>query len=314
MKQLTFIELAKKVLEEQKKPMSAMEIWKFAQFKGYDNEVGTTGKTPERTLDVTLNKKIQSSDESDFVKIEKTSPRKFFLRYLDLGKDYSISETAIDSEITTKEIISSKKYEYIERQLHPFLAYFAYYYLRSYTKTIFHEKSEKKSYGEWIHPDMVGCYFPVEEWQKEVFEFSERVGNLAIKLFSFEIKRELNTTNLRESFFQTVSNSSWANEAYLVASNISGDEDFLNELKRLSASFGIGIISLDIKDPDSSEIMYPAENREYLDWNTMNKLASKNSDFSDFLKRVKNDVKEVRKELYDKILTREKLIESINKS
>ena len=162
---------------------------------------------------------------------------------------------------------------------------------------------------------MVGCYFPLDEWKPEVFEFSSLVGSVAIKLFSFEIKRELSFGTLRESFFQTVSNSSWANEAYLVASKISEDEDFLNELRRLSTSFGVGVISLNTDDPDSSEILFPARNREYLDWDMMNKLTTMNSGFKDFLRRIKNDmaVKEIQKALYDEILIKEKLIQMLSK-
>ncbi len=81
---------------------------------------------------------------------------------------------------------------------------------------------------------MVGCYFPLDEWKPEVFELSSSIGNVSIRIFSFEIKQELNFNNLREAFFQTVSNSSWANESYLVAAKIQNDEEFSNELKRLS--------------------------------------------------------------------------------
>jgi hypothetical protein len=186
--------------------------------------------------------------------------------------------------------------------------------MRIYTKTIQHSKSGKGEFGEWIHPDMVGCYFPLDEWKTEVVDFSSAIGYISIKLFSFEIKRELNFSNLRESFFQAVSNSSWANEGYLVASEISNDEDFRNELKRLSTSFGIGVIKINIDDPDSTETLFPAKFKQYLDWDAINKVTI-NSDFKEFLKRIQNDIssKEVRKEKYDKILTREELIKLVKK-
>jgi hypothetical protein len=69
-------------------------------------------------------------------------------------------------------------------------------------------------------------------------------------VFSFELKKSLSFGNLREAFFQAVSNSSWANEGYLVAAEISQDEDFLSELRRLSSSFGIGVVQL--ADSDES--------------------------------------------------------------
>ena len=109
-------------------------------------------------------------------------------------------------------------------------------------------------------------------------------------MYSFEIKKDLGFHNLRESFFQAVSNSSWANEGYLVSANIDQDEELLSELKRLSTAFGIGVIKLDIDDPDASEITFLAKHKGDLDWDTINKLANDNPDFSKFLKRIKIDL------------------------
>ncbi len=49
MKQLTFIELAKKVVAEQQRPMTSDEIWKTAVEMGYDKLLLTKGKTPWAT-------------------------------------------------------------------------------------------------------------------------------------------------------------------------------------------------------------------------------------------------------------------------
>ncbi len=162
---------------------------------------------------------------------------------------------------------------------------------------------------------MVGCVFPIEEWEEEVFDLSSTIGNISIKLLSFELKQSLSLANLRESFFQAVSNSSWANEAYLAAADISQGEDFLNELKRLSTSFGIGIIRLDVEDPNASEIFYPAKAKENLDWDTINKLANMNQDFKGFLKRINIDFKskEIRKEKYDRIPSESDLAKKLKK-
>lgn len=308
MKQLTFVELAKKVIEEEKRPLSAEEIWDIAQTKGYDREVGTKGKTPPATIGARIYIDIRDSKDSPFVKVD-SRPRRFFLRNLLADSD---GIKLLEKE--TAKLPQPKKFTYLEKDLHPLLAYFAHYYLKAYTKTIHHVNSGKKEYGEWTHPDMVGCYFPIDEWKPEVYEFSSLVGSVALKLFSFEIKRELSFTNLRESFFQTVSNSSWANEAYIAASKISEDEDFLNELRRLSTSFGVGVISLNISDPDASEILFPASNREYLDWDMMNKLTTMNAGYKEFLKRIRNDIasKEIRKEQYDEVLSKEKLIATLS--
>jgi len=47
---MTFIELAEKVLSEEKKALTASEIWQIATTKGYDKKLNSEGKTPWATL------------------------------------------------------------------------------------------------------------------------------------------------------------------------------------------------------------------------------------------------------------------------
>ena len=290
---MTFLELAEKVLIEQKIPMTANEIWKTAVEKKYDKLLNSEGKTPSSTLGALIYVNAKDNPKSLFAKTD-TRPKKFYLKKLSSVAE--IIETSLEKEIVTKK----KKFEYLEKDLHKFLTYYAYYHLHCYTKTINHSLSTKKEFGEWVHPDIVGCYFPLEDWKSEVYELSSSIGNISIKLLSFELKRELSFSNLRESFFQTVSNSSWANESYLVAAEISDDEDFRQELSRLSTSFGIGVILLNLEDPHSSEIIFPAKVRDILDWETINKLTM-NNDFKEFISTVKIDItsKKIHKKEYD---------------
>jgi hypothetical protein len=298
---MTFLELAKKIIEEEQKPLSDIEIWELAQTKGYHALVGSKGKTPWRSIGAQIYVSIRDDKNTPFCKATKR-PTRFFLRNLQETQEYKPLPESV-------AIIPQPLEAFAESDLHPFLAHYSFHYLKAYTKTIRHSTSHRKEFGEWTHPDMVGCYFPIEDWRPEVIEFSSTIGNVAIKLYSFEIKKELNFANLRESFFQTVSNSSWAHQSYLVAAIISDDEDFLSELRRLSSSFGIGIIKINLERPSSTDILFPAKEKEYLDWDSIDKLAM-NGDFREFLKRVKIDIssQEIRKEKYDKVLTEEELI------
>jgi hypothetical protein len=87
-----------------------------------------------------------------------------------------------------------------------------------------------------------------------------------------------------------VSNSSWAHEGFLAAPNIDESEDFRSELGRLSGSFGIGVIELDLENPEASSIIFPAKSRETIDWDGANKLARENPDFRKFLADVRIDI------------------------
>lgn len=302
--ELKFLELAEKILSEVKRPLSPEEIWTLAVSAGYDKLLNSSGQTPVKTLSAQLYVQARD-DKSRFIRIKDVRPTRFYFR----NESFPSGSEFIGDDI----IKPMAGPDFLERQLHPFLTYFAAFNWNASTKTIQHTKSKKKFFGEWMHPDMVGCQFPFFDYQTELADFASQANVSVIKLFSFELKRELSFDNLRESFFQAVSNSSWANAGYLVAANISADKDFRDELARLSKSFGIGVIELHLDDPDASEIIFTATEKEQLEWETMNRLASNNPDFAALLKRAKTDLlsREINQAGYDSLLDRDALIASI---
>lgn len=279
---LTFLQLAEKVLLDTTLPLSVDQIWAEATSRGYVNDLNGSGKTPVHTLGAQLYVNAKTGSTSKFVGVG-SRPKRFFLRSRHAEMNLS------DVEPVADEVSASVAGHFLEKDLHPFLAYFA---LESgfsggvYSKTLNHSKSNKSSYAQWMHPDMVGCYFP--DWQDETKNLSQVLGNPPLRLFSFEIKRELSFPTLRSSFFEAVSNSSWANQGYLCAAQISEDPSFHEELQRLSESFGIGVIQLDITAPDDSRVLFPAHERA-IDWEFVDKLCKLNPDFRTFLKRVRID-------------------------
>jgi len=304
----SFLDLAYDILKTSQKPLTYQEVWKTGHEKGLTSKIQTSGKTPWQSLGAQLYVEVRDNDSSKFIKVGKR-PARFFLkeRQSELPAD---AVTKIEKEETRKNDKTDKKSDFHERDLHPLLTYFAYAnpsFNRGrsiFSKTILHEKSIKSGYNEWIHPDMVGFYLPLDDWRPDVIEFNRLSDNNSLRLFSFEIKKSLNKGNYREAYFQAVSNSSWAHEGYLVAAHILQDDEFLAELERLASSFGIGIIHLDPSDIDGSIILYPARFRESLDWETINKLCEQNSDFEKFLQDVKIDFesKRIHRSEYDEVV------------
>ena len=312
----SFLDLAYDVLRAATTPLTYQEIWQVGKEKGLADKIKTSGKTPWQSLGAQLYVEVRDNESSRFMKVGKR-PARFFLtdRAAEIPTD---AVAKIEKEEAKKK---EKKTEYQERDLHPLLTYFAYAnptFNRGrsiFTKTIFHEKSQRSGYNEWIHPDMVGFYLPLDDWRPDVIEFNRLSDNNSLRLFSFEMKKSLTKSNYREAYFQAVSNSSWAHEGYIVAAEILQDDEFLAELERLASSFGIGIIHLDPGDIDSSSILYPARGRAALDWETINKLCEQNADFEKFLQDVKIDfeskrihrsefdevVKDIRKYIRDKL-------------
>jgi uncharacterized protein len=285
----SFLDLAYEVLKPSPKPLTYQEIWQAGADKGLAKKIKTVGKTPWQSLGARLYVEVRDNEESRFIGVGKR-PTRFFLKERQ-------SEIPPDSAAITEKDEAKKpepKVPYDERALHPLLTYFAYTNLSFHrgrpvlTKTVFHEKSKKSGYSEWVHPDIVGFYFPVDDWEPDVIELNRLSDNNSLRLYSFELKKALTKGNYREAFFQAVSNSSWAHEGYLAAVEILQDDDFLSELERLASSFGIGIVRLNPADLDSSSVLYPARIRQTLDWETINKLCEQNRDFAKFLKDVKN--------------------------
>lgn len=177
-----------------------------------------------------------------------------------------------------------KKDTYLERDLHKLFCT----YLRDkqdiYAKTIFHEKSNNKAKEQkWVHPDIIGVQYSGLSTDAAKTLLRAVDTQKSVCLYSFEMKKEINTDyDLKEYFFQALSNSSWANKGYLVAYYI--NEDLKQEMERLNEAFGIGIILLQAHT-DDTKILFEAREKE-IDYTTLDKLCKINSDVSVFIEKL----------------------------
>jgi len=301
----SFIDLAEEVLRKAQAPLTYEQIWENAVATGLPSKIKTKGKTPWQTLGARLYVDVRDNPESKFIKVGKR-PARFFLA----SRQQEVSKGLVEKLEIEEARKPEPKTPYTEHDLHPLLTYFVYAnptFSRGrsiFTKTILHTSSKRKGFNEWLHPDIVGVYLPLDDWKQDVIAFNQLLDKNSIRLFSFELKKTLTKANYRESFFQAVSNSSWSHEGYLVAADIGQDDDLLAELERLSSSFGIGIIELNLGDFDSSHVLFPARSRPLLDWETLNKLCDQNSGFEKFIQDVRIDFesKRVHRSEYDQVI------------
>lgn len=188
-----------------------------------------------------------------------------------------------------KPTIEEVERSFAEADLYPKLAEF----LRSDSALHVQRIDEKRSSNRrgpqgnrWLFPDLVALEDLTSNWTREVRDCVSEAGARKFRVWSLEVKLLLNRSNVREAYFQTVSNSSWANFAYLVAGEIEG-VDTLKELRMLSALHGVGVIRLDVTDPsENSEVLIPAKERPEIDWANCERLAAENSDFLAVVKRI----------------------------
>ena len=308
---LTFSDLARLVIEKKKKPLTVDEIWAAAEQSGLVSQLKGTGKTPRASLGSTLYTDVKTPDGL-FAKVG-ARPASFILKSL----LKNITQETLEKQLAETPTAAPKAVSYVERDLHPLLVRFAHDHFAAYCKTIRHEKSAKKGqkHNQWLHPDIVGFSLTTQKWNAPVVHLAQSSGAIAAKLYSFELKVAIDFPTLREYFFQAVSNSSWAHEGYLVVAEIQEDPEFMEELKRLSQSFGIGVIQLDTVQVEDSEVLLAAKERSEVDWETVNRIAEINPDFKDFVDCVGKSItiNQVAAKGFDPVLTDDELTEHLKR-
>ena len=264
---LTPLDLARKYIE--KFPDTAKGI------VGRSNEDLTDERLIEKRI-YRCHERIVELGEGK-VKIEGSRPRKYYY-----------TEKSDEEEIEAEERQIAPQREPLERELYDGVVQFLRREVGIYCIIIDDRKSSNSQGAggnKWLHPDIVGLGDLSGNWQKRTKDYGHQFGNQRFQLWSFEVKKKVNRYNVREAFFQAVSNSSWANRGYLVG-NFS--QEALDELRILSPLHGIGIIQYNSEEADDSNgIEIQAREKNDVDWGTVNRLLNeKNKDFDTFMENV----------------------------
>lgn len=280
MNNITIKEAALKSLEELKKPATSTEVYNhIVNSKFY--EFSKDAKTPASTVSALMGDLIRLGDTRvKRVKGDGGVYSYYLAKYEDeIGIDKLNQTASVAAKITNQP-------KYDERDLHILLSS----YLNSlgiFSKTIFHEKSlnSKDANQKWVHPDLVGISLTSLK-TSAAKALMKSINQLeSIRIYSYELKKEINTDyDLKHAFFQTVSNSRWANFGYLVTLEIS--DNLIDELERLSESFGIGVILLS-SYPYESRVLFQSQFKE-LDFKTIDKLCLLNKEFKRFIELSEN--------------------------
>ncbi|KDE91873.1 HrgA protein [Stenotrophomonas maltophilia] len=211
-------------------------------------------------------------------------PRRYYY-----SEKSDVAEVAAAEGVVVVPIADSSDAKLGEHAMYPLLSLYLWEEFGVYSKRIDEKRSSNKrgpNGNRWLYPDLVGMEDLGAEWHQEVRDCVNQYSDKRTKLWSFEAKLLINRSNVRECFFQAVSNSSWANFGYLVAAEIEG-QDTLKELRMLFAAHGIGLIKLDADNPAESQVLIPARERDEIDWDMTNRLATENRDFLEYVKLVK---------------------------
>lgn len=282
-KKFTAKEIANKIYAkypdecEQKKESSENLKSKSDLIQQLTREVGATWRT--------------IVERNEYISTLETRPRLFFYSSPEAADEsQSVNESeASDNETAEIAIEVPATRELLEKDLYPILGEYLFHSESCWSMRIDEGKgSNRRGSGgnHWLYPDVVGVVGLQKSWGSEIKQTSELFHPKKAHLFSFEVKRTIGVSNIRQSAFQTISNSSWANYGYLVAAEL--DSKARDELDLLCASHGIGFILLDIHNPSDSQILIPALFRENVNWEGLSRLANENSDAIEYIKNVKD--------------------------
>ena len=122
-------------------------------------------------------------------------------------------------------------------------------------------------------------------WTGMSSTWPQRLERTRTRLWSVEVKLDLDIHNVRDAYYQTMMNSGWANVAYLAAWQINSDAE--QEARELWERQGVGLIHIRAGRPEKSRILIHAREREGLDWRAVDRLTRENEDFRRFVRDVR---------------------------
>ncbi len=275
---MTIKEAILKSLEDLRKISTHKDVYKHIKSQNYYDF--QNAKTPEATISAQLGDFIRKND----TRVKRIKGKGGIYLYYLTKYEQELDLENLQNQVSEEKQRTKHAFTYQERDLHKLLSS----YLKNqniYSKTIFHEQSKNNTdkNQKWIHPDMIGIKFlNLSSKANQAFLKVLNKGEI-FKLTSYELKKEINTDyELKQAYFQAVSNSSWANYGYLVAFEIS--DNLLDEMERLNQSFGIGIIELK-SNPYESKILFSSKLKD-LDFKTIDKLCKINPEFEKFIENV----------------------------
>lgn len=232
------------------------------------------------------------------IRATETRPRKFY--YSSKSEEAEIQENEVTNKKNSTQ--SHKNNKLSEHDLYPLLGEYIHDELQCMSMRI-NEAKSSNSHGpkgnEWLFPDVVGMIDLSDGWHPELLDLADSLSTKKVRLCSFEVKLAINRSNVRKVVFQTISNSSWANQSYLVAASL--DSKAADELRMLCIAHGVGFILLDSEEPLESQVLIPAKFNDKVNYDSLNRLVTENKDAQEYLELVTTflKTKKLRTNLWD---------------
>ncbi len=154
---------------------------------------------------------------------------------------------------------------------------------------------EKKGINHWRYPDIIGIR-KRNYLENGILKIADLTGQKYYpEIWSFEVKIDLLKGNMRNYFFQCLSNSGWANRRYVVVvtdlkQRTKIEDEVIAEFRKLSLRYHVGLIQITsmnttLSEEGSSSILVDCP-RQDLDLEIMNDLCISLPEFKDWLESL----------------------------
>jgi uncharacterized protein len=156
-----------------------------------------------------------------------------------------------------------------------------------------------KGQNKFRFPDIIGYRntlriidYKDEKFYNKIIDLANKSGEPKIEWVSFEVKREIRKTDVRDFILECLGNSSWANRRYLVTERI--DQESINEIRSVSDTHNIGLIEIKLSENNNLYQCIPSQSmisieckRASLDVQAFYELALKWTDLKKWLSSIK---------------------------
>ncbi len=182
--------------------------------------IDTTSAVEQQIVAEIGSQRLRLQKKFPNIKTTESRPRLYYYTDSSDSAEINVAEREGNNDNLTEIKLS-------EADLYPLLSEYLWSELSVRSKRIDEKRSSNKrgpGGNRWLFPDLVGVEDLSKDWHPETKAIVQQMSDKQTKIWSFEVKIKINSSNLREVFFQAVSNSTWANFGYLAASEIEGNE------------------------------------------------------------------------------------------
>ncbi|MFT3990596.1 MAG: hypothetical protein QM680_04220 [Luteolibacter sp.] len=169
-----------------------------------------------------------------------------------------LDDMASDDGIVDETMLRIRKFRAVVTRYHEINGRFPFAFRQAFSQ-------ESPISNLWKYPELVLVDWetggPIDEemtLDETMLSFKQRLGIAPFQLCAARLRIQPSLASYREDFFQTLAVSMWAQSGELIYAAPIEDEALADGLRKLSAAFGVGVVSFGLTAEALNELPSPA--------------------------------------------------------